>query len=43
VLADQLPADAPADFIDTLMRQLDSGAFPYLTEHAAVHMKASES
>src|ERR1700689_1000892 len=41
-LGHELPADAPADFIDTLMRQLDSGTFPYLTEHAAVHMKASE-
>ncbi len=25
------------------MRQLDSGTFPYLKEHAAVHMKTSES
>jgi|SRR5580692_6824115 AcrR family transcriptional regulator len=42
-LGHELPADAPADFIDTLMRQLDSGTFPYLKEHAAVHMKTSES
>ena len=41
-LGHELPADAPADFVATLMRQLDSGVFPYLTEHAGVHMKASE-
>lgn len=41
-LGHELPADAPPDFIETLMGQLDSGAFPYLKEHAAVHMKPSK-
>lgn len=41
-LGHRLPADAPPDFIDTLMRQLNSDTFPYLVEHAAVHMKTSE-
>ncbi|MGD0851847.1 MAG: TetR/AcrR family transcriptional regulator C-terminal domain-containing protein [Acidimicrobiales bacterium] len=41
-LGHALPADAPPDFIDTVMRQLDPDAFPYLMEHAGVHMKESE-
>src|ERR1700690_1317797 len=41
-LGHALPADAPPDFIDTLMRQLDPDIFPYLIEHAAVHMNSSE-
>jgi AcrR family transcriptional regulator len=41
-LGHALPADAPADFIDTLMRQLDAKTFPYLLEHAAVHMRSSD-
>jgi hypothetical protein len=32
----------PPDIIDTLMRQLDPDTFPYLLEHAAVHMNTSE-
>ena len=34
--------DSPPDFIDTLMRQLNPDTFPYLVEHAAVHMKTPE-
>ncbi len=41
-LGHNLPADAPADFMETLMRQLDAETFPYLLEHAAVHMEAAE-
>ncbi len=42
-LGHALPANAPADFLDTLMRQLDPDTFPYLMEHAGIHMNASES
>lgn len=41
-LGHELPADTPPDFIDTLMRHLDPDTFPFLMEHAAVHMKSSE-
>ncbi len=41
-LGHTLPADAPPDFIDTLVRLLDPVTFPYLVEHAAVHRKTSE-
>jgi AcrR family transcriptional regulator len=41
-LGHALPEDAPPDYIDTLMRQLDSDTYPYLMEHAAVHMNTSE-
>ena len=41
-LGHALPEDAPPDFVDTLMRQLDPDVFPYLMEHAGVHMKSSE-
>ena len=41
-LGHTLPADAPPDFIDTLMLLVDPDTHPYLMEHAAVHMKASE-
>src|ERR1700691_1534594 len=37
-LGHTLPADAPADFVDTLMRQLNPDTLPYLIEHVAVHM-----
>jgi AcrR family transcriptional regulator len=41
-LGHALPVDAPPDFIDNLVRQLKPDTFPFLMEHAAVHMKASE-
>jgi AcrR family transcriptional regulator len=41
-LGHALPADAPPDFNDMLMRQLDPDTFPYLMEHAGVHMKESD-
>jgi AcrR family transcriptional regulator len=41
-LGHTLPADAPADFVDTLMRQLNPDTLPYLIEHVAVHMNESE-
>jgi AcrR family transcriptional regulator len=41
-LGHALPADSPPDFIDTLMRQLNPDTFPYLVEHAAVHMNTPE-
>jgi AcrR family transcriptional regulator len=42
-LGHALPADTPQEFIDTLMRELNAGTFPYLMEHAGVHMKTTES
>jgi AcrR family transcriptional regulator len=41
-LGHSFPTDTPQEFIDTLMRLLDPDTFPYLVEHAAVHMKAAE-
>lgn len=41
-LGHTLPSDAPPDFIETLVGQLDRGTYPYLIEHVAVHLKASE-
>jgi AcrR family transcriptional regulator len=41
-LGHTFPTDTPQEFIDTLMRLLDPDTFPYLVEHAAVHMKAAE-
>jgi AcrR family transcriptional regulator len=41
-LGHALPAEAPPDFLDSLMRQLTPDTFPYLIEHAAVHMNTSE-
>ena len=41
-LGHALPADTPQDYIDTLMGLLDPDAFPYLIEHAAVHVTTSE-
>src|ERR1700691_5159223 len=42
-LGHALPADTPQEFIDTLMHELNAGTFPYLMEHAGVHMKTTES
>jgi AcrR family transcriptional regulator len=41
-LGHTFPTDTPQEFIDTLMRLLDPDTFPYLVEHAAVHLKAAE-
>jgi AcrR family transcriptional regulator len=41
-LGHTLPADTPTEFMENLMRQLDPNTFPYLVEHAAVHMETPE-
>jgi AcrR family transcriptional regulator len=40
-LGHRLPSDAPPDFVETIMGQLDASAFPYLLEHADEHLRPS--
>lgn len=41
-LGHALPAGTPPDYAENLLRQLDPTSYPYLIEHAAVHMRASD-
>jgi AcrR family transcriptional regulator len=41
-LGHKLPADTPPEFIENLLDLLNPDTFPYLIEHAAVHMKTSD-
>jgi len=42
-LGHTVPADAPPDFVESLIRQLNPDTFPFLMEHAEVHMTTSQS
>jgi AcrR family transcriptional regulator len=41
-LGHSLPADAPADFLDTLLGAFDFSNFPFLAEHVGVHLAVSD-
>jgi AcrR family transcriptional regulator len=41
-LGHRLPDDAPPDFLETMMRAIDLDAYPYLIEHAGVHMSEDD-